>query len=323
MNGEEFEIIDAHIHLHRNVAQEKQSFPIPGRRDRDRWGNPESIIAYMDREGISKVVSLNLFPTEPMRRFLLSRIPAEDREKDPEAAKQQVEKELATRLRRHNEWLCNVSKENPRIVAGIGLQKLLTPQEMVEEVELRASQGAKTVKLIPGMYKHYPNDHAFWPMYEKCQEIGMPITPDSGTLGAREPGENIYYGQPINFIEVLESFPRLTLVMCHLASAFWDERVEMAQRYPNLCFDISGSFNQPPGGERIREPLIARDAHRACAEEDAVRIMRKVGIERIVWGTDGPAAMARPRIEQILRLDLTDEEKRMILAENAKRIYKI
>jgi predicted TIM-barrel fold metal-dependent hydrolase len=322
MSSEEFEIIDAHVHLHRNVTQEKQSFFIPGRRDRDRWGNAESIIAYMDREGISKTVCLNLFPTEPMRDFLMSKIPAEDQEKSSESVKAQVEKELASRLRRHNEWLCAVSMENPRIVAGIGIQKLLTPEEMVEEVEARAAQGAKTVKLLPGMFRHFPNDRAFWPLYEKCQEIGMPVTLDSGTLGELSP-EGVYYGEPANFVEVLESFPKLTVVMCHLASAFWDQRVEMAQRFSNLFFDMSGSFNRPPNGEWMLEPIIARDAHRACAEEDAVRIIRKVGVARIMWGTDGPAVMARSGIEQVLRLDLTDEEKRKILAQNAKRIYEI
>ena len=168
MSSKEFEIIDAHVHLHRNVAQEKQSFPVPGRRDRDRWGNAESITDYMDREGISKAVCLNLFPAEPMRDALMSKIPAEDRKKDPEGVRAHIDKELASRLRRHNEWLCDAGRENPRIVAGIGIQKLLTPEEMVEEVDVGETRGAKTVKLLPGMYRHYPNDRAFWPMYERC-----------------------------------------------------------------------------------------------------------------------------------------------------------
>lgn len=150
----------------------------------------------------------------------------------------------------------------------------------------------------------------------------MPVTPDSGTLGELSP-EGGYYGEPVNFIEILESFPKLTMVMCHLASAFWDQRVEMAQRFPNLCFDISGNFNRPSGSGWGFEPIAARDAHRACAEEDAVRIIRKIGADRIMWGTDGPGLMARPGIEQVLRLDLTDDEKRKILSENAKRIYGI
>lgn len=103
--------------------------------------------------------------------------------------------------------------------------------------------------------------------------------------------------------------------MCHFASAFWDERLEMAKRFPNLHFDISGGFNAPY--------VKTRDGNRAIAEEDAARIMRKAGIEKMMFGSDGPSRMVQPYLEQILRLDLTDQEKRMILAENARRIYKI
>lgn len=317
----DYEIIDAHVHLHRTLLQEKQSFPIAGRRDRDRWGNVDSVIAYMDREGVSKIVCLNLFPTEPVRKSLLSKLPANLSATERKATEQGVEKELTERLRRHNEWICEVGRQNSRIVPGIGMQKLFAPQQMVEELVLRVSQGAKAVKLLPGMFMHYPDDRAFWPLYEKCQELGIPVTSDTGTLGADSCG-GLCYGQPIRFTQVLESFPRLKLVMCHLGSAFWDERVELAERYPNLSFDISGGFN-PPEHTMHDSPLVARDGPRAIAEEDAVRVMRRVGIKRIMFGTDGPARMLQPSLEQILRLDLTEDERRMILAENAKRIYGI
>ena len=93
MNGNDYEIIDAHVHLHRNITMEKQSFPLPGRRDRDCWGNADSVIAYMDHEGVSKIVCLNLFPTEPMRSALLAKIPTGTSGKEREAAEEEVEKE--------------------------------------------------------------------------------------------------------------------------------------------------------------------------------------------------------------------------------------
>ena len=85
---------------------------------------------------------------------------------------------------------------------------------------------------------------------------------------------------------VTASFERLVLVMAHFASAYWDERVELALRYPNLHFDVSGGFQAPE--------LEVRDGPRALTEEDAPRILRKVGIERFMWGTDGPAVMHQP-----------------------------
>ncbi len=53
------------------------------------------------------------------------------------------------------------------------------------------------------------------------------------------------------------------------------------------------------------------------------RIFRKIGMDRILFGTDFPALAPQPQIEQIMRLPLTDEEKQKVLAENVKRVYRI
>jgi predicted TIM-barrel fold metal-dependent hydrolase len=318
---DEFEIIDAHVHLYRDIEKEKQALPIPGRRDRDRWGNADSIVPYLDREGVSTVVGLNFYPTGVMRRVLRSRIRPGLSATDRLDAEEDVERQLVAGLRRQNEWLCDLAARTGRIVAGVGVQKLLTPEQLVAEVELRAAQGARTIKMIPGWFHEYPNDRAFWPMYRRCVELGLAVTSDTGTVGlgvhAAYPDEfnPICYGEPVHFIDVLDAFPELTLVMCHFGSAFWDQRVELARRYPNLAFDISGGFAAPH--------FDARDGTRALPEADAVRVMRKVGIERMMFGSDGPHVMLQSYLEQFLRLDLTDEEKQLVLAENARRIYRI
>jgi predicted TIM-barrel fold metal-dependent hydrolase len=317
---EDFEIVDAHVHLFRDLKREQQGFRIPGRRDRDRWGNADAIGPFMDREGVSNVVVLSFYPTGVMRRSLRSKVPADASAAEREQAYKEIEQQLATGLRRQNEWTCKLGQDDSRIIAGIGVQKLLSPQEMVQEVELRASQGAHAVKMVPGWFHEFPGDRAFWPVYRRCVELGLPVTADTGTLGlgrhAAHPDEDnkIAYGEPVHFTEVLESFPGLTVVMAHFACAFWDERVEMAMRFPNLMFDISGGF-QGPGVE-------ARNGHRAIAEEDAVRVIRHVGVERFMFGTDGPHHMLQPVLEQFLRLDFTDDEKRRILSQNARRIYR-
>jgi predicted TIM-barrel fold metal-dependent hydrolase len=210
-------------------------------------------------------------------------------------------------------WLTLLSHDKPRLVAAVGVQLLFEPREMAEEVRLRASQGAKTVKLLPGFYFEYPDDRAFWPMYEAAEDLGLAITSDTGTLGADESG--VCYGEPIRFTAVLENFPRLRMVMAHFASAFWDQRVELALRFPNLYFDISGGFDAPH--------MEVRDGHRALNIGDAVRILRKVGIERFMFGSDGPRFRFQPAVEQVLGLDLTDAEKRALLADNARQIYRI
>ena len=60
----DFELIDAHAHLVRNIEEEENYFLFPGRRRCDRHATPERALEYMDRTGISKMVFLNLVPRQ-------------------------------------------------------------------------------------------------------------------------------------------------------------------------------------------------------------------------------------------------------------------
>lgn len=313
MPATDFGIIDAHVHLYRSLDLERKNVVHPGRRDRDRWANPESVTSHMDREGISKIVCLPNFPTRQMRQSLLSDLPAELTDDERKAAAADIEGNLASRLRRQNAWMCQAAADNPRLVPAISMQKVFSPEEMVQELELRVSQGARIVKMLPGMYFEHPADRAFWPMYQACADLDVAIVSDTGTLG--QPDSGVAYGEPANFAEVLAAFPRLRLVMAHFPSAYWDERVALAQQFPNLYFDTSGSF--------YAENMEVRDGPRAAALEDATRLIRSVGADRFMFGSDGPRFLLQPQLEQIIGLDLTDDERQMILADNARRIYRI
>src|SRR5512137_2293142 len=96
---DEFEIIDAHFHLQRNLAVEKRDCPVPGRRDRDRLGNPEAIYAYLDHAGISKVLCLVPAPTAELNKLVASRMQfAAASKKSPEPAKDQFERDILAQL---------------------------------------------------------------------------------------------------------------------------------------------------------------------------------------------------------------------------------
>jgi predicted TIM-barrel fold metal-dependent hydrolase len=237
----EFEIIDAHVHLYRSLDLERKNVAHPGRRDRDRWANPQAVTAFMDREGVSKIICLPNFPTRQMRQSLLDGLDINLPTAERAVAEAGIEAELASRLRRQNEWICKTAADNPRLVPAISMQKAFSPDEMVKELRTRVAQGASIVKLLPGMYLEHPADRAFWPLYAACSELDVAIVSDTGTLGQAEAG--IAYGEPVNFSEVLASFPELRLVMAHFPSAFWDQRVALAQQFPNVYFDTSGSFH--------------------------------------------------------------------------------
>ncbi len=325
----DFEIIDAHIHLARALEEESNYWLFPGRRACDRYGTPGEAVKYMKREGISRMVFLTLIPRQyrgPLaEKAKLTSLPEKQRQEEEKKIGEQV----APRMREINEWGCDVGKRFPQLLPFSCISPELGGAEgMVKEVELRADQGAKGIKLHPGMFSFFPDDEVMFPAYEKCQEMELPVLADSATwptphilveypspVKMTASQAVVDYGEPKNWARVAETFPKLTIILAHLGSAWWDERVELAAQYPNLVFDTSQGFAAP---DQI--PVVA---HRSLAEEDAVRIFRKIGVERIMFGSDSPGIARQPQVEQIMRLPLTDEEKRMILAGNARRILKI
>jgi len=323
----DYEIIDAHIHLTQSLEEEANYWTVPGRRDEDRWANPERVITYMDKSGIAKMAFMILIPRQyraPIfeKARLMALPEAQRREKV-----KKLSEEIAALQKKYNEWGCGVGRSQPRLVPFIGMSTDFgDAKAILQEFELRVKQGAKGIKMHPGMYSFYPGDEALFPMYEKCQELGLPVLADSGPwphshelvlfpLWFKMPEPHTEYAEPLNFALVLKAFPRLKVVLAHLGSAWWDERVELAQKYANVYFDTSQGFSAP---DRI--PVVP---HRSLAEEDAVRVIRKIGVKRVMFGSDFPAISQQAQLEQILRMHLTDEEKQAILADNVKRIYGI
>ena len=318
-----FVIIDAHVHLATSMAWEEKRVVIPGRRHRDRWATPETALSFMDWEGISAAVVMNL-PKLPPRELMMESERKNSSKLGPVETEQlkQLTNQVGQSIREINQWACKIGQKYPRLIQFICIAPDLGDSEdMIKELVLRVKQGAKGVKLHPSIFRIYPADKRLWPLYNKCEELGVPILADSAPfrglktlIGYRSrPCENsIQYGEPDNYSKVLGSFPHLTLILAHLGSAWWDERVELALKYPNVYFDTSQGFSAPD--------QIPNHPHRGLAEEDAVRIMRKIGIERIMFGSDGPSLDRMPQLEQILRLPLNNQEKQMILSGNAKRI---
>ncbi|MBI2958655.1 MAG: amidohydrolase family protein [Chloroflexi bacterium] len=240
---EDFEIIDAHVHLSRTIEEEAENWPRPGRRECELYGTPEGALSYMDMAGISKMAVMNLVPRQFRAsladRAKLSGLPEDRRRAEEERIAQQV----GPLVREFNEWGCETGRRFPRFIPFICVSRELgDARAIVDEVVLRAKQGARGVKLHPAMFRLFPYDRELWPMYARCQELGLPLLADSAPLTRlrvlamypysfdlndyRPPVE---YGEPENFAPVLEEFPRLTLILAHLGAPWWDERIDLAR----------------------------------------------------------------------------------------------
>ncbi len=297
-------IVDTHVHTYPTAAIGQAA--IQGTARTKDSGTIDELRAVMSRAGISYSVLANMTPTYLMKIAALNNLPAASRE---EKAQREIASKMIERMKRRNRWTCDVAKEKPGLVPLIGVDVEQTPEDMSGEIEdLARNHGAGGIKLHPMANEFFPYDRRLWPAYAKASEMNLPILFHSGPMeiGGASGKE---YARPAYFREVLEKFPRLKVILAHMGRGYLQETLDLAGKYPNVYFDTSVIISGVAGESYFKD------------SGEAVAFFRKVGISRILFGTDWPWLDPVLCVEQIKGLGLREEEQRRILGENAAEIF--
>ena len=107
---------------------------------------------------------------------------------------------------------------------------------------------------------------------------------------------------PTRLKRVLRTFPRLTLICAHLGG--WQVWRQAAQELPgeNIWVDSSSALF-------------------ALSPEEAARIMRSYGIDRVLYGTDFPMWHPVGELRRFDALPLTDDEREKVLWGNHLALF--
>jgi hypothetical protein len=233
---------------------------------------------------------VNMLPLAEMKAAAIAKLPSDLSDADRGQAHAEVDARMLGRLERRNTWTCDVAAENPSLIAFINLDPLQDETTMTAELTDKVeNHGARGIKLHPSSQQFYPGDRRLWPGYSLAQDLGLPIVFHAGTFASAEE-----YARPKHFVDVLASFPDLTVVMAHIGQGFLDEA-------RSIVSHTTASFT----------------------DEDLTALIRDVGVDRVMFGSDFPWFDPADAAERLLRLDFSDEEKRLLLAENAIRIYSL
>ncbi len=299
----DYPIIDSHVHTYPRpeIGWQAQS----GAGLSGHAGTVDELLALMREGNISHAVMVNMTPVLEMREAAMGRLPPDLSPVKVERVEAEIIRDVMSRLQRRNAWTCAVARENPGLVPFIGLDPAMGEAEMVAEVEERAREGARGIKLHPANQLFFPNDRLLWPAYAKAQELGLAIITHSGSVALRE--DPAQHAHPRNFVDVLREFPRINLVFAHMCRGFGDEVAEVVRTYPNAYLDTSSAISGSAG------PFAVPDG-------EAVAMIRRVGADRVLFGSDWPWFHPITDAEHLDSLPLSAEEKRLIFYENALRV---
>jgi predicted TIM-barrel fold metal-dependent hydrolase len=120
-------------------------------------------------------------------------------------------------------------------------------------------------------------------------------------------GPHPAWGHPRYFDAVLGAFPTVDVQLAHLGLGAEDEVARLTARHAHLYVDTSARLH-----------LLGRPGEWSLAE--AADWLRRIGIDRVLFGTNYPMHEPAEYLEVMRSLPLTDDERERILHRNARGI---
>ena len=190
---------------------------------------------------------------------------------------------VAAAMRQHPDRIIGFARIHPKE----GLRARDELRRCVEELGLK---GLKLHPLTTGV-RVYQNDALA--LVRQATMYGLPIYYHSGD----DPST-----QPTMFEFVVHEAPDATIFLGHAGGfLFWRDAAEMALRYDNVYLSTPGSASP-------------------AALQAAIGI---AGAHKIIFGSDAPAMHPAVELAKIEAMTLSDDERRMILYENAHRALRL
>lgn len=161
------------------------------------------------------------------------------------------------------------------------------------EIERLIEAGLKGIKLHPD-FQGFDADSPSMDRIYRCIGSRLPVLMHAGDA-------NLDHASPRRIAHVMDKFPELRIIAAHLGGhQKWEEAEEFLIGR-NLWLDTSSAI-------AFMEPGRAVD------------IIRKHGVDRVLFGTDYPITYHDRELSIFNRLDLSKEEKESILWKNAARL---
>jgi hypothetical protein len=195
-----------------------------------------------------------------------------------------------------NDWVLSVSGDD--LLPFGAVHPFM--ENLEYELDRLVDRGVRGVKMMPLLQEVFPDDPRCGRLYESLIERKMILVTHAG----RDPLERReIFGTPERFARVIQCYPDLRLELAHLGGLrMWDEvRKYLLPTGRNVYFDTAYvSFYLAP--------------------EEMEELIRDIGPERVLFGSDYPWEEPGRAAAIIERLGLCEKDRDAILSKNAARL---
>jgi len=208
----------------------------------------------------------------------------------------------------HNRWLADFCKDDPLRRIGLAVIPALYDMDRnLAEIRWARENGLKGV-FIPSMTDGFPmyNHKHYFPMWELLQDLNMPVHFHSGAAPAFDATQAGWIGIYLTeypfwltrpmwsmiFGGVFEAFPRLQVSFAEAGGEFWFPWMVELMDIRASVKHTSGKLGDHKSNLTMKpSEYFGRNIHVACSalpDEETTESYYKIGIDRVLWGTDYP-----------------------------------
>jgi uncharacterized protein len=209
------------------------------------------------------------------------------------------------RTRAHNNAVIKLAHDSGRFFFPVCSVHPADGPAALEEIDRVAAAGAAWLKLHPNTQRFDVADPAVVQVVSKATERGLPVLFDAySPWDANQPGK---------FANLAMAVPGSRLILAHAHGPGFPQLLfyDVLARYPwwerNVWIDISVTGAMLAGG-----PFA----------DQFTWVLRKVGVDRVIFGSDYPVDDPLTAIRAVAELGFTDKEQAAILYDNADALLK-
>lgn len=195
-----------------------------------------------------------------------------------------------------NDLTARFIAQHPDRFVGFAYVSPLMPERMVPELTRAIDElNFVAIKLYPP-YTPWTFDQLQWfPIYEFANERGLTIIFHTGIE---------LQSHPKFLAAIAPRFPKANFVAGHSGNVAEPrtQAIAAAQANANIYLETCSTYRTPG----VIEQLVA-----------------EAGADRVLFGSDMPLMDPRPQLGKIITADISDEAKRKILGDNARRLLGI
>jgi uncharacterized protein len=213
------------------------------------------------------------------------------------------------RRRLGNDEVLETARKHPDVLVPFGSVDPHKGKLGVREARELIEAGVRGFKFHPSTQAFWPNDRAFYPLYEEIAAAGLIALFHSGTtgIGAGMPGGGgvrLKYSNPMCVDDVAADFPELDIILAHPSFPWQDEALAIAVHKPNVYIDLSGWSPR-------------------YFPENLIRYTNTLLKQKMLFGSDYPLITPDRWLADFEKLPIKDEVRPLVLKENAARLLRL